>query len=210
MLQIEIDEVRETIDALIHPVPTTRQRWRLNTNDFSTYDLIHIYRWGGRIRLDDHTSINGVLVEVRQDGRDKPNLYTVTKYFATHHPKKEQWKEWRRELNDYILILRLSKGRLKAREILNCKNTTIRSLLMQRFGFDKFMKEAGTKVIDANNGRKLLMVPGTAPIVAVEVRDSTTGRNYILSVPPNIKNCEEAVAWTFGLEKEQYKPIKET
>ena len=33
---------------------------------------------------------------------------------------------------------------------------------------------------------------------------------YLLRVPPHMKTCKQAVAWTFGLEEIEYNPVKET
>lgn len=44
----------------------------------------------------------------------------------------------------------------------------------------------------------------------VEVIDSSTRKRYLLRVPPYIHNADEAVAWTFGMTRNEYKPIKET
>lgn len=38
----------------------------------------------------------------------------------------------------------------------------------------------------------------------VRVRDSSTGKFVFLSVPNNLKECKEAIAWTFGLSLPQY------
>lgn len=35
-------------------------------------------------------------------------------------------------------------------------------------------------------------------------------RTYILRVPPNMRTPREAIAWTFGLEEEQYRPLQMT
>ena len=44
----------------------------------------------------------------------------------------------------------------------------------------------------------------------VKVKDSTTGEIYLLRVPPTMKTCKEAVAWTFGMTAEEYVLEKET
>ena len=44
----------------------------------------------------------------------------------------------------------------------------------------------------------------------VKVRDSTTKRFYLLRVPQTVWTCKQAVAWTFGMEEDDYIPIKET
>jgi hypothetical protein len=51
--------------------------------------------------------------------------------------------------------------------------------------------------------------------VYVEVADATPGpdgvrQRYWLRVPPNITTCRAAVAWSFGLTAEEYRPVVET
>ena len=44
----------------------------------------------------------------------------------------------------------------------------------------------------------------------IKVRDSTTRQFYLLRVPPTVWTCKQAVAWTFGMEEDEYYPTKET
>lgn len=49
----------------------------------------------------------------------------------------------------------------------------------------------------------------------VKVKNSTpeldgTYKDYFLRVLPDITKAIDAVAWTFGINAEKYKPIKET
>jgi len=44
----------------------------------------------------------------------------------------------------------------------------------------------------------------------LKVRDTSTNKTYFLKIPPEIKDIKEAKAWTFGLKKEEYKPVIET
>lgn len=43
----------------------------------------------------------------------------------------------------------------------------------------------------------------------VHVQDTSTERQYYLRVPPAIHDADEAVAWTFGLSKQAYRPLQE-
>ncbi len=38
----------------------------------------------------------------------------------------------------------------------------------------------------------------------IRVKDSSTGKHIFLSVPNRIKNCKEAIAWTFGFSLPEY------
>jgi hypothetical protein len=35
-------------------------------------------------------------------------------------------------------------------------------------------------------------------------------RLHLLRVPPTVRSCAEAVAWTFGMEASEYAPVQET
>jgi hypothetical protein len=44
----------------------------------------------------------------------------------------------------------------------------------------------------------------------VQVRDTSTERRYYLRVPPTVQSAEEAVAWTFSLNTDEYRPAQES
>lgn len=44
----------------------------------------------------------------------------------------------------------------------------------------------------------------------LQVRDSSSGKVYFIRVPPSMSSVQEAKAWSFGLEKEEYDPEIET
>ena len=97
------------------------------------------------------------------------------------------------------------------------KNIEIRRIMLERFGIKRFMQESGAKKIGEDCFGVLLKrkIPGDEPIVVVQVDNSTpepdgTIKKYMLRVPPNIKSPQEGIAWTFGLQKHEYEPIKET
>jgi len=53
------------------------------------------------------------------------------------------------------------------------------------------------------------------PVCVLKVINSTaepdgTFKNYYLTVPPNMKKCKEAVAWTFRMTADDYAPMQET
>ena len=80
-------------------------------------------------------------------------------------------------------------------------------------GNEKLIKELEGKIIhqDGDSQLKNLNLGNiTEPIRVVKVKDSTTKKYYILRVPPTVKTCKQAIAWTFGLEEEEYNPTMET
>lgn len=104
-------------------------------------------------------------------------------------------------------------------EILNNGNTEVRYAGLEIYGYERLHREKVFKLIhhDKNTGYKLLRYKGNLPepITLVMVINSTPELNggrkrYYLSVPPNMRTCAEAVAWTFGKEPDQYHPVIET
>ena len=102
-------------------------------------------------------------------------------------------------------------------EILAESNSALRHVLLERFGLERFFSEANAQVLDidrdAGGERKLLRVPiaGDEDLVCVLVHCPSTGRRYILRVPPTMKTCREAIAWTAGFDNPGlYRPLIET
>jgi len=78
-------------------------------------------------------------------------------------------------------------------------------------GLQAYLEAArAVRVHEDEHGRLWRREPAAGePIVAVEVTDPSTGRVYMLRVPPSCSTAHEAVAWTFGfdLRPEQYQPV---
>ncbi|MGK4422445.1 DUF6745 domain-containing protein, partial [Klebsiella pneumoniae] len=58
-------------------------------------------------------------------------------------------------------------------------------------------------------------VPDDEPIVMVELVNASPEldgslKTYMLRVPPTVRTCREAVAWTFGMTVDQWQPAMET
>jgi hypothetical protein len=101
--------------------------------------------------------------------------------------------------------------------ILAERNTELRRVMIERVGFEKFLREVKAQVLDTDHDpggeRKLLRVQLTddEPIVVVSVHCPSTGRQYLVRVPPDTRTCRQAVAWTAGFDNpDEYAPIKET
>ena len=107
--------------------------------------------------------------------------------------------------------------RLHAKTVLKERNAERRRVMIERMGADRFMREADAKRLDADRDpggpRELLRVPmqGDEDIVCLSVNCPSTGRHYLLRVPPTMKTCHQAAAWMAGFDDEKlYQPIKET
>ena len=86
-----------------------------------------------------------------------------------------------------------------------------------RLGQNASFTQANAQVLDfdqdAGGERKLLRVPieGDEDLVCVLVHCPSTGLRYILRVPPTMKTCRAAIAWTAGFgDPDAYRPLLET
>jgi uncharacterized protein DUF6745 len=98
----------------------------------------------------------------------------------------------------------------------NEQNLEVRRAIQERIGGKRFVAFMGGMCIDRSARGELIAVHLTGSIDDPErvayyahVKDSSTDREYYLRVPPSIKRADEAIAWTFGLNEEEYQPIKE-
>jgi hypothetical protein len=106
---------------------------------------------------------------------------------------------------------------ITAQEVLDEPNTERRRVMLERMGYEAFFRQAEADVLNRDYGsggvRRLLRIemPGDEPLVCVSVICPSTGRQYILRVPPQTQTCHEAVAWVAGFDDPaDYDPLIET
>ncbi len=111
---------------------------------------------------------------------------------------------------------------ITAEQIKAEKNAEIRRVMMQRFGFDRYVKEIGAVLKNTDEVGKLWRVEDEAPFHIAEVINSTpepdgSTKIYFIPVPDDndmtrkrMKTCREAVAWSFGLQESEYRPQVQT
>ena len=96
-------------------------------------------------------------------------------------------------------------------------NAEVRRIMVERFGLERFILESGANLIHSDETGALYRkdLAEDEPVVVVHVVNSTPEpdgepRKYMLRVPPTITKAREAVAWTFGLKPNEYRPEIET
>lgn len=146
--------------------------------------------------------------------------YNFETFFLKKRIPDCQCKEVMDAAKEYILFKRLHENqKISAREIMNCKNLELRRALLERFGYEKMLNELGGHMIDAEGNYILFKmdfrevnesVKLNEDVKLLKMKDSSTERWYVLRVPPNVKNCTEAVSWSFNTPVEEYKLEVET
>ena len=89
-----------------------------------------------------------------------------------------------------------------------------RRVLIERFGLGRYMLECGATEIQSDPCGTLYRLEQRfeEPIVSIRVVNHTMDTNghfeeFWLRVPPTMGSAREAVAWTFGLSVEEYRPV---
>lgn len=106
---------------------------------------------------------------------------------------------------------------ITAGEVLDQPNAELRRVLLERMGYDTFLRQARAEMLDrdrdAGGERRLLRVdlPGDEPLVCVAVICPSTARQYLIRVPPAMRTCRQALAWVAGFDNpDDYWPLVET
>jgi hypothetical protein len=111
----------------------------------------------------------------------------------------------------------LAPDRIMGPEILAERNLEVQRVMLERFGYDRLILETGAESIHTDEFGVLYRIRLTRrqTVTLVHVVNATpdpdgTRRRYFLRVPPNVRTAREAVAWTFGLRPEEYRPTQES
>ena len=107
----------------------------------------------------------------------------------------------------------IGSGELTAKHILKINNAEVRRVCLEELGYGRFLNQLEHEVIDKDGDYELVKVDWHAkerPIALVKVKCPSTGAFYVLRVPLSVKSVREAVAWTFGMSKNDYKPEEES
>ncbi len=128
-----------------------------------------------------------------------------------------RWKEghefyfWHGTSIDKKIILHPEQ--LTKKDWMDESNIEIRRCIQEKLG-ERFVTLLKGKTIHKGQRGELIEIDlkDDPDKVAhyVKVKDSSTKREYYLRTPPTIMDADESIAWTFGFDKETYKPVKET
>ena len=121
------------------------------------------------------------------------------------------------------------------KDVEETENLELREKVLQKFGYENYIREGfekgkinyviiGDKIFQYHNpGSNFYKIPGgyfknrddkiiflAEDITFLQVKDLSSGKIHFIKVPPDMRSVQEAKAWTFGLEKEEYDPEIET
>ncbi len=109
---------------------------------------------------------------------------------------------------------------LTAATVLKQQNVEVRKGMIQIMGVENFIAQSGGEVVDedldlSGMPRRLIKLSTkdgeNNSFTVIEVECPSKHDKHYLFVPPDIKRCDLAVAWTFGLDSvSDYRPILET
>jgi hypothetical protein len=96
-------------------------------------------------------------------------------------------------------------------------NAEVRRVMIERYGVARFISRASAQIIESDRFGTLYRyyMNDDEHLVMVKVTNGTpqsdgTFKEYFLRVPPEITTARAAVAWTFGMESDEYNPEIET
>jgi hypothetical protein len=199
----------------------TRNFWMVSQENSESYE------WDS---FDMGVNDEGKLITVSQSGcscnsyefpEDADSTYDLSGELTI--PYESYYEEFT-ELESFIKIIDVLYSVFKTKsfsvdEIIGLRNAEIRRAVIEYIGLNEFLEKANPEVLDETSFGKLVRIkspdtefgtPKDEDVLAVFVKDASTDRKYFLRVPPNMKSAKEAVAWTFGMDEELYKPEVET
>jgi hypothetical protein len=122
---------------------------------------------------------------------------------------------WRGVLVDARVVF--APETITGQEVLATTNTEVRRVMLERMGIERFISDVKPQVLDEDKDpggkRQLLRVPlvNDEDVVCLAVGCPSTGRQYLLRVPPSIQQCHQAAAWIAGFDNaNDYAPLLET
>lgn len=96
----------------------------------------------------------------------------------------------------------------KTQWLLAERNAELRRVLIQVMGYCKIAEELQAEEIDKWQEYSLLKIENEINVEAIYLLRMTclsTGRTYVLRVPPNIRSARQAIGWVnWGVDPEEF------
>ncbi len=94
-------------------------------------------------------------------------------------------------------------------------NAEVRRILIEQIGYERLVSEFPQHRISDEFGTLWRIPAPDEALTLVEVANATTEpdgtrRRYFLRVSPDVQTPREAVAWTFGIDPDEYSPLYES
>jgi hypothetical protein len=109
----------------------------------------------------------------------------------------------------------VAKREISAKAAITLPNAEQRTVACTVLGYDTIIKELNAKKVDKLVRNSLHyslyeidLKDDRVPAKFIQVECATTGKETILRVDPQVKHCDEAVAWTFNLPVADYGSLK--
>lgn len=106
---------------------------------------------------------------------------------------------------------------IRVDEVLQERNAERRRVMLDRYGYSRFLRDSQAEILDRDTDpggpRQLMRVvlAGDEDLVALSCYCPSTGRQYMIRVPPDTPTCHAAAAWIAGFDDpDDYRPIQET
>lgn len=95
------------------------------------------------------------------------------------------------------------------KDIFNENDSLRNDLLLPKYGYERFREDMKSRIISHDRTGTLYKIED-AKTNLVLVSCPTTKKQYLIPVPKSVKSARNAVAWTFSMRGNRYKPICET
>ncbi len=102
---------------------------------------------------------------------------------------------------------------LKPEDLLREKNINRRRIYFKLMGYARFLSLMNSRKVDSFGDyelRKIIISVEDEPLMLLKVKCASTGLFYTLRVPPDVRTCQEALAWTFHVNTEEYELDEES
>lgn len=104
----------------------------------------------------------------------------------------------------------VARGSITLADIQSEQNAETQRIMIERFGFDRYLAESGAVPVQEDEFGRLYELPGGAVKLA-RLLNSTPNpdgsvNEYFLPVPSSMQTAHEAVAWSFGCTVDEYQP----